>query len=506
MNSASTTMVTRCPKCATAFRITSAQLQSAKGSVRCGSCLHVFKAQEHLVSSTAKPATPVTSEKAAPIKTIPPEPQKTAAPAAPTKQNTASQPPIAPKAPPKPSASTAKPVAAAAQPKTTPAQAVINPAAQTPKPAAPVIKKSSLDDIEDILISDDMDEKRQKNESGDYDFDEFMEIKLKPQISVSLFDRTIRDDKEDEVKDSTDESWAEMLIDDEEGTKLSKAVPVKNKTPEEKHEAPHQHTAPKDSHKHSGSSDSKPNLVFSLIADAEHDKQTQDHGHTEQHNQPALDTSIFETPDETHQPATGRRPTKTDPKMRAYDGSGSRAALLMNIIPAPVEFTAKRMRRWYQQKLWPSLSVLALLILIVQMAWLKFDYFSRVEPYRTAYLYLCPVFGCKLPALIDTRQIKAYNLLVRAHPDIENALLVDAIILNKAPFEQPFPDLVLAFSDMNDKPVASRRFSPKEYLGGELAGKEYMPRDTPIRLTLDLIDPGAEAVNYHVYIPEPKKP
>jgi hypothetical protein len=135
------------------------------------------------------------------------------------------------------------------------------------------------------------------------------------------------------------------------------------------------------------------------------------------------------------------------------------------------------------------------------LAWLKFDYFSRVEPYRTAYLYLCPVFGCTLPALVDTKQIKAYNLLVRDHPDIENALLVDAIILNKAPFEQPFPDLVLAFSDMNDKPVASRRFKPEEYLGGELAGRELMPKETPIRLTLDLVDPGPDAVNYYVYIP-----
>jgi hypothetical protein len=173
----------------------------------------------------------------------------------------------------------------------------------------------------------------------------------------------------------------------------------------------------------------------------------------------------------------------------------------MNIIPAPVEFTAKSMRRWYERKLWPSLSALALFIMILQLAWLKFDYFSRVEPYRTAYLSLCPVFGCTLPALVDTKQIKAYNLLVRDHPDIENALLVDAIILNKAPFEQPFPDLVLAFSDMNDKPVASRRFKPEEYLGGELAGREFMPKETPIRLTLDLVDPGPDAVNYYVYIP-----
>ena len=37
-------MITRCPKCATAFRVTQDQLSVAKGSVRCGSCLTVFNA------------------------------------------------------------------------------------------------------------------------------------------------------------------------------------------------------------------------------------------------------------------------------------------------------------------------------------------------------------------------------------------------------------------------------------------------------------------------------
>ena len=65
-------------------------------------------------------------------------------------------------------------------------------------------------------------------------------------------------------------------------------------------------------------------------------------------------------------------------------------ALLMNIIPAPIEFSAKHMRRWYQRKLWPTLSILGLLALAIQVGWFKFDYFSRVEPYRTGYLFLCP--------------------------------------------------------------------------------------------------------------------
>jgi hypothetical protein len=222
-------------------------------------------------------------------------------------------------------------------------------------------------------------------------------------------------------------------------------------------------------------------------------------------NQPsipsALDLSLFETPDENAESDNDapKRQVKTQPKIRAYDGS--RTALLMNIIPAPIEFNAKRMRRWYQRKLWPSLSILALIALTVQVGWFKFDYFSRVEPYRTAYLFLCPYLGCQVPSLVDTSRIVASNLVVREHPQTKGALAVDVMLINGAPFEQPFPDLVLVFTDINENQVASRRFIPKDYLGGELVGRELMPQNQKIHITLDLVDPGDKAVNYHISIP-----
>ncbi len=41
------TQITKCPKCDTTFRVSPAQLQVAKGAVRCGACLHVFRASDH---------------------------------------------------------------------------------------------------------------------------------------------------------------------------------------------------------------------------------------------------------------------------------------------------------------------------------------------------------------------------------------------------------------------------------------------------------------------------
>ncbi len=46
-------MLTRCPSCATAFRVTRAQLQARHGMVRCGRCGNAFNAVDHAVEAPA---------------------------------------------------------------------------------------------------------------------------------------------------------------------------------------------------------------------------------------------------------------------------------------------------------------------------------------------------------------------------------------------------------------------------------------------------------------------
>ena len=48
-----TTQVTQCPQCKTSFRVTEAQLSIANGAVRCGSCLHIFNAEDHWLNNPA---------------------------------------------------------------------------------------------------------------------------------------------------------------------------------------------------------------------------------------------------------------------------------------------------------------------------------------------------------------------------------------------------------------------------------------------------------------------
>ncbi|MGB4467403.1 MAG: DUF3426 domain-containing protein [Azovibrio sp.] len=49
-------LLTRCPACATTFRLTREQLLARNGKVRCGSCRQVFNASEHLLDESPSPA------------------------------------------------------------------------------------------------------------------------------------------------------------------------------------------------------------------------------------------------------------------------------------------------------------------------------------------------------------------------------------------------------------------------------------------------------------------
>jgi predicted Zn finger-like uncharacterized protein len=49
-------MLTRCPGCATTFRVTPEQVKARHGRVRCGRCQHVFDAIEYLIEAAPPPA------------------------------------------------------------------------------------------------------------------------------------------------------------------------------------------------------------------------------------------------------------------------------------------------------------------------------------------------------------------------------------------------------------------------------------------------------------------
>lgn len=171
--------------------------------------------------------------------------------------------------------------------------------------------------------------------------------------------------------------------------------------------------------------------------------------------------------------------------------------------PLQLDWQARR-RPWARWLGWGLLNLIALLALVAQYVTYNFDELARQDGYRPWLEQVCPVLGCKLPPRVDVSQIKSSNLVVRSHPDFAGALVVDAIIYNRASFAQPFPLLEIRFDDITGKTLARRTFKPSEYLSGELAGQREMPSQIPIHIALDILDPGAKAVNYSLSFRSPE--
>ncbi len=146
-----------------------------------------------------------------------------------------------------------------------------------------------------------------------------------------------------------------------------------------------------------------------------------------------------------------------------------------------------------------SLIVLVLAgALIAQVTWFQFDRLSAIPELRPFYEKGCQLVGCHLKPLISVDAIQSRKLVVRTDPENRSQLLVDAVIINRADFEQPFPAIALTFSNLNGDVVAQSIFTPSEYLAGEGVGLKVMPKETPIRIAISIRDPGRDAVNYNI--------
>ncbi|GMG85710.1 DUF3426 domain-containing protein [Biformimicrobium ophioploci] len=419
-------LVTRCPHCSTSFHISSEQLQAARGSVRCGSCLKVFRADENLLDEDGNPLPPARDQAQEQVDTRQPE------------------------------------------------GGDIEGDDEAITPGKDRDFDALLDD-DDFLIHDDAD------------------------IGIEEDEPEARDQKEDAV--------------------FSDAFPTEDETPAKaSSDLLEENEAPLIELGDEADTDKDEDWAEALLGDGSTREENRFDSNYAESMAPAdaEDAAAFDTAESSPQSTSGDASLEEEPEeedvepprdeewiRRASEKieSGGRGHLISAIEPAPLEvnWQPKRDRRlpgWA----WGLLVLVLAAGAVAQVAYFRFDSLSKQQPWRDLYAAACPHLGCKLPALVDLKQIRASNLVVRSHPQIQDALVVDAVIVNRAPYAQPFPHLLLSFTDLKNQPVAARRFSQKEYLRGELAGRRNMPANQPVHIALEIADPGSEAVNYRMQI------
>ena len=291
----------------------------------------------------------------------------------------------------------------------------------------------------------------------------------------------------DEPDDAHDEAWAEALLRDE---------PVKRERDsfelQPTEEQPEPITAP------------EPKATIEFAPPAAPRKQQPIADDLDDSVEPRLGDLDDEQTEPEHQDED-LRTAPEEPKV-VRNEPGLREERLFELDDEPLQLDWRQPQGTSCGRLfgWGLLNLLAAGGLLAQYAAYNFDELARQDRYRPWFEQLCPNIGCTLPSKVDISQIRSSNLVVRSHPEFSGALIVDAILYNRDSFAQPFPLLEMRFADLGGQLVASRRCKPSEYLAGELAGQSEMPPQTPIHISLDILDPGTRAVNYSLSFHSPE--
>lgn len=442
--------VTQCPHCRTSFRVNQTQLAAAHGVVRCGACLHVFNAAQQLRESGMLPATPV------------------------------------------PQVMASRPIPAVEQP-----AATLRPPA-APAPSQTVSKPKLADDtlwIHDDLDLDglDLDEELAKLEAQEQAFSrQFLAAEAAPK-PAEHFLRAGELEQPAEI----DESWTQALLNDSPSVPASPAPapqpPASQARSAIQPAATVEHTETRGMAIEQEDLPSSPPVEEIELSDRRSAFTPTPLSFSALDTQPDQDEA---EPDISERPAARAR--RNEPAV--HDES----LFDLDDEPLQLDWQPQQRKPWGRWLGWGLLNLLAASALGGQYLSYNFDELARQDQYRPWFEQMCPLIECTLPSKVDVSQVKSSNLVVRSHPQFAGALVVDAILYNRAPFTQPFPLLEMRFADINGQLLASRRFKPSEYLAGELAGQAQMPPQTPIHISMDILDPGAQAVNYSIHFHSPE--
>lgn len=157
------------------------------------------------------------------------------------------------------------------------------------------------------------------------------------------------------------------------------------------------------------------------------------------------------------------------------------------VQPAPAPTPT---RRWE----WLALVVLGVLLLVQVLA-AEHGRLAADARWRPALQGACNVLGCSLPAW---REPAAFSMLSRdviAIPERAGVLRVQASIRNDARWPQAWPVLALSLSDANGRVLGTRRFQPRDYLGGNADPRPLGPGQAA-QLAFDIVEPAPGVVAF----------
>lgn len=112
--------------------------------------------------------------------------------------------------------------------------------------------------------------------------------------------------------------------------------------------------------------------------------------------------------------------------------------------------------------------------------------------------------NCRLPPLIDLRQLTVDAHRFTTHPQRNGGLLFEAELVNHASYAQGYPRLRLSVEDPWGGAMAIGTFGPETYVPEFAARGAVLVPGERVPIRLELLDPGREAAGYRFELVEPE--
>ena len=252
-----------------------------------------------------------------------------------------------------------------------------------------------------------------------------------------------------------------------------------------------------DAHKHDAAQDRHPDITnpdFEKLLDIDDDKVT---------SKPEMDL------DEFGGSGTENKEIESGDELKI--GSLSPAAEVEELeieLPSPDHDIPKALRSSFEsfdphiRPIGVSMAMIAAIVVLVLgmlgqgVLFRSYQLANQMPSLSPLLTSLCNSLPCRYSGSSDITKIEVLNRDMRSHPSQKNALLVSTAFVNKAPFNQPYPIIAIKLFDLSGDTVATRYFKPEEYLENLYSKFLLMESGTPVHVTLAVLDPGDDAVNF----------
>jgi len=130
-----------------------------------------------------------------------------------------------------------------------------------------------------------------------------------------------------------------------------------------------------------------------------------------------------------------------------------------------------------------------------QYLWQNRIVLSQKVSLRPWYESACEYMQCDLPPLRAVKKIDVMNSQARYHPQKDNFVTIDIVLINNARFSQPFPGVEVVFTHPSKNSLSSH-FLPKDYLS--YINMQSMMPNVPVQISVEAKPVDLNQLSYEV--------